>query len=249
VIIRNLYIDKNAPVPAIDYVQNTNAAALRFNLMDYTPPADAAARVYIERADGTAEYDIAALVYVTIGGIEEEQRTIPAVEFTPTNTFFGVAGPARLQVQVINEAGTDVFVSFPVSVRIARNAADGTPSGNATNIFNEYLAELAEAIEAASPVMLRKYGNSIQWKRESEDEWTDLVNIAELKGDKGDRGETGPAGIGIASITKTGTAGNIDTYTITMTDGSTTTFEVTNGTSASITVTDDGNGNVYMTTE
>ena len=41
-------------------------------------------------------------------------------------------------------------------------------------------------------------------------------------------------GIGIASIEKTGTAGNVDTYTITYDDGETTTFEVTNGSVTSV---------------
>ena len=62
-----------------------------------------------------------------------------------------------------------------------------------------------------------------------------------VKGPKGDTGETGPAGStgpagptgatgnGIASITKTGTQGLVDTYTITYTDGTTSTFTVTNG--------------------
>lgn len=51
-------------------------------------------------------------------------------------------------------------------------------------------------------------------------------------GDTGPQGDTGPAGAtgnGIASITKTGTSGLVDTYTITFTDGTTTTFTVTNG--------------------
>lgn len=39
----------------------------------------------------------------------------------------------------------------------------------------------------------------------------------------------GAAGNGIASITKTGTSGLVDTYTITFTDGTTTTFQITNG--------------------
>ena len=38
-----------------------------------------------------------------------------------------------------------------------------------------------------------------------------------------------PKGAGIASIEKTGTSGLVDTYTITFTDGQTTTFDVTNG--------------------
>lgn len=56
-----------------------------------------------------------------------------------------------------------------------------------------------------------------------------------VKGDTGERGEpgaTGPAGAtgnGIQSITKTGTSGLVDTYTIRFTDGSSSTFTVTNG--------------------
>jgi hypothetical protein len=58
------------------------------------------------------------------------------------------------------------------------------------------------------------------------------------KGDKGDNGQDGKDGengqdgvdgVGISSISKTSTSGLVDTYTITMTDGNTTTFDVTNG--------------------
>ena len=49
----------------------------------------------------------------------------------------------------------------------------------------------------------------------------------------------GATGNGIASISKTGTSGNVDTYTITMTNGNTATFTVTNATSGSVaTLTD-----------
>ena len=49
------------------------------------------------------------------------------------------------------------------------------------------------------------------------------------------RGATGATGRGIASIAKTSTSGAVDTYTITYTDGTTSTFDVTNG-GGSITV-------------
>ena len=49
------------------------------------------------------------------------------------------------------------------------------------------------------------------------------------KGDKGDTGETGATGNGIVSVTKTGTSGLVDTYTILYTNGDTDTFDVTNG--------------------
>ena len=55
------------------------------------------------------------------------------------------------------------------------------------------------------------------------------------KGDTGAQGPQGPAGQdgtdgnGIVSITKTASVGLVDTYTITFTNGTTTTFDVTNG--------------------
>ncbi len=55
------------------------------------------------------------------------------------------------------------------------------------------------------------------------------------KGEKGDRGlqgpkgEVGPTGIGITGISKTGTDGWIDTYTVTYSDGTSSSFTVTNG--------------------
>ena len=48
-------------------------------------------------------------------------------------------------------------------------------------------------------------------------------------GDEGPQGPKGDTGNGIKSITKTGTSGLVDTYTITFTDNTTTTFTITNG--------------------
>lgn len=48
-------------------------------------------------------------------------------------------------------------------------------------------------------------------------------------GTNGTNGTNGNDGVGIASILKTGTSGLVDTYTITYTDGTTSTFTVTNG--------------------
>jgi len=55
---------------------------------------------------------------------------------------------------------------------------------------------------------------------------------------KGDPGADGADGKGIASITKTATSGLVDTYTITYSDGTTSTFDVTNG-------ADGANGNKW----
>lgn len=54
-------------------------------------------------------------------------------------------------------------------------------------------------------------------------------------------GVQGIQGVGIASIAKTSTSGLVDTYTITLTDGTTTTFTVTNGQNGT------GAGNVIAT--
>ena len=50
-----------------------------------------------------------------------------------------------------------------------------------------------------------------------------------VQGETGPKGDTGATGNGIASITKTGTSGLVDTYTILYTNGTTSTFTVTNG--------------------
>ena len=53
--------------------------------------------------------------------------------------------------------------------------------------------------------------------------------ISLLNGQNGQDGATGATGKGISSITKTGTSGLVDTYTIQYTTGNPTTYTVTNG--------------------
>lgn len=60
------------------------------------------------------------------------------------------------------------------------------------------------------------------------------------KGPQGSTGQTGATGNGIASIEKTSTVGLVDTYTITYSNGTTSTFTVTNG--------QDGDGNEFIGT-
>ena len=55
------------------------------------------------------------------------------------------------------------------------------------------------------------------------------INATGPKGDKGDTGEPGKDGRSILSIELTDQSGNVDTYTITYSDGTTSTFIVTNG--------------------
>ena len=53
--------------------------------------------------------------------------------------------------------------------------------------------------------------------------------FSNMKGEQGDQGDQGETGNGIADISLTSTAANVDTYTITYDDGTTETFNVTNG--------------------
>lgn len=61
-------------------------------------------------------------------------------------------------------------------------------------------------------------------------------NRTNIRGATGATGSTGATGNGISSISKTGTSGLVDTYTITYTNGNTATFTVTNGSDASVTI-------------
>ena len=54
-----------------------------------------------------------------------------------------------------------------------------------------------------------------------------------VPGEPGPQGEPGEDGVSVVSIEKTGSDGNVDTYTITFSNGETTTFTVTNGTNGS----------------
>ena len=59
--------------------------------------------------------------------------------------------------------------------------------------------------------------------------------LALVKGKDGEQGEpgkdgaNGKDGVGIVTILKTGTEGNVDTYSIVLTNGETVTFTITNG--------------------
>lgn len=59
------------------------------------------------------------------------------------------------------------------------------------------------------------------------DTW--LESIKGKDGVNGKDGADGKDGVSIVSITKTSSSGNVDTYTIAYSDGSTSTFTVTNG--------------------
>ena len=57
---------------------------------------------------------------------------------------------------------------------------------------------------------------------------SNVTGIQGPSGNDGSDGSDGNDGVGISSISKTSTSGNVDTYTITLSNGNTATFTVTN---------------------
>ena len=72
-------------------------------------------------------------------------------------------------------------------------------------------------------------GNSYYAKADTIGNLPTNTTYWQLVAEKGNVGPTGLTGNGIASIEKTSTSGLVDTYTITYTNGNTTTFDVSNG--------------------
>lgn len=83
--------------------------------------------------------------------------------------------------------------------------------------------------EDGKSVEIRVSGGYIQWRQEG-GEWIDLIRLSELEGKS------------ILTIDKTGTDENVDTYTITFSDGTNTQYTVTNAKDMKVadTVTKDG---------
>jgi len=90
-------------------------------------------------------------------------------------------------------------------------------------------------------IELQTDGGYIQWRYAGDTDWQNLAALSAITGPQGATGATGAtgaagengnmgaAGRGIESITRTGTEGSLDTYTILFTDGTSTAFTVTNG--------------------
>lgn len=92
------------------------------------------------------------------------------------------------------------IINEAMEVSISAGTAVSSASSSSTGFFEESLYINTNTFDL--------------WRCVGTDSWAKLGNIK---------------GVGISSISKTGTSGNVDTYTITFDDGSTETFTVTNG--------------------
>lgn len=168
-----------------------------------------------------------------------------------TNQMTAVAGIVKCQI--IAERGTDIIGSFVffLDVQAAALPADADMSASEYQLVEQMIEQAREA--AARQPIIGNNGNWWIWdftNSEYVDTGVDatlsitLADVTMLDPDQTPYvTNTGtstdpifhlfiPRGKGITSISKTGTEGLVDTYTITYSDGSTYTYDVTNGKTA-----------------
>ena len=142
------------------------------------------------------------------------------------------------------EDGIPLYKSdiFTLYCKESLNAVGEAPDGYELWIdeANQKLMQIDEKIEEVNQAIIETDNLNITI---SKSEGTTTITLTKKDGSKEIvKVYDGETGNGIESITKTGTSGLVDTYTITYTDGTTTTFDVTNGEDGT-----DGKGIVSIT--
>lgn len=161
--------------------------------------------------------------------IENQKISVDVVE-----QMTAVSGSVACEIVI--KDGTDQIGTgnFILQVEAAALPDDATMSESDYNIIQKAVEDAQEAAKeaeswSAHAPYIGANGNWYVYDAVQEQFVDTGVQAEGPQGDDGPQGPAGPTGNGIASITKTGTSGLIDTYTITYTNGNTTTFTVTNG--------------------
>ena len=195
--------------------------------------------VIIHMKDGADWYDLTGLTvklqgtkpsgfgYSVTGTVDGHDVTFSTIYDMTSESGFILS-----EVSIID--GTDVIGSQNVMLHVEASPhppeiVDGSPE----TILPE-MRELVNRAEAAAEILLDcsaiattlPTGASATASYSPE---TGVFSFGLPRGAKGETGDTGETGNGISNIRKTSTSGLVDTYTITYTDGTTTTFTVTNG--------------------
>lgn len=151
-----------------------------------------------------------------------------------------------------SDGETFYWIRIPNELRPARTNEPPTPEEQ--SVIDETIAALnagVEKVEGIADGMEEQIQDALQEAKDSgefdgEDGFSPEITVESIAGGHrvtivdavgsstfdimdGVNGEDGTDGRGIVSVVKTGTSGLVDTYTITYTDGTTTTFTVTNG--------------------
>lgn len=198
--------------------------------------------IIVHMKDGSDWYDLTGLTvklqgtkpsgfgYSVTGTVDGHDAT-----FSTIYDMTSESGFIASEVSIID--GTDVIGSQNVMLHVEKSPhppeiVDGSPE----TILPE-MRELVERAETAAEILLDcsatattlPTGSSATASYDAETGVFSFGIPQGAKGDIGSAGAKGDDGVGITSITKTGTSGLVDTYTITYTNGTTTTFTVTNG--------------------
>ena len=146
-----------------------------------------------------------------------------------TDQMTAVAGDVRCEIVLKDSTKTIGTGNFVLAVERAALGED-------TDISETVIPDIIDAAEAnaerAEAAADRAEEASVHapYIGQNEDWYVwDTVNEQYVDSGVDARGDDGEDGTSIANITKTGTSGLVDTYTVTLTDGTTYTFTVTNG--------------------
>ncbi|MEZ3435747.1 MAG: hypothetical protein K1W34_14225 [Lachnospiraceae bacterium] len=120
----------------ISYVQNTNAIPLIFHIEDYHIPSGSTAKVYVQRPDGTIEY-------------EEARINGNDITIDVKTTMFSVVGNSVLQIQITK--GEKKLVTFGTVVQVKKNyySAEGEESKNVVDFFEDAFNKMKESVDTA----------------------------------------------------------------------------------------------------
>lgn len=129
-----------------------------------------------------------------------------------------VANKGNGEIQLTFTDGETVVKSCRGKIHIDRSLKGSGTAPSGVQDWLERAEEVLEGVEAAEihQPMIGLDGYWYKWDQEAQQYVSTNVKAQ------------GQDGKGIVSIAKTGTSGNVDTYTITFTDGTTTTYTVTN---------------------
>ena len=187
--------------------------------------------IIIHMKDGAEWYDLTGLT-VKLQGTKPSGFGYSAtgtvdghdVTFVTDYDMSSEAGFIASEVSIID--GTDVIGSQNVMLHVEQSPHPPTVHPEMRELVNRAEAAAEILLDCSAIATTLPTGASATASYSPE---TGVFSFGLPRGAKGDTGATGEAGNGISNIRKTSTSGLVDTYTITYTDGTTTTFTVTNG--------------------
>ena len=176
------------------------------------------------------------------GGIQTITKTTTSglvdtytITFSDTTTStFTVTNGRSISNVTTSKSGkvTTVTISYNDGTSSSFTVRDGE---NVTGITEYWAVSTSGSSQPQSgwqttpPTMTSTYKYLWHYSQYTYSDNTTTATTPAVQGVYGDKGDTGNTGTSITSVTKTGTSGLVDTYTITFSNGTTTTFQVTNG--------------------